>query len=60
MPVSVDELSKNSMGGTERMKYGLQDRISPKLLDKFQVICSRVREIDPKLIPIYWLHDLPK
>jgi len=60
MPVSVDELSKNSMGGTERMKYGLQDRISSELLDKFQVICSRVREIDPKLIPIYWLHDLPE
>ena len=60
MPVSVDELSKNSMGGTERMKYGLQNRISSELLDKFQVICSRVREIDPKLIPIYWLHDLPE
>jgi len=60
MPIAVDELSKNSMGGTERMKYGLQDRISPEILDKFQIICSRVREIDPKLIPIYWLHDLPE
>jgi glycosyltransferase involved in cell wall biosynthesis len=60
MPIATDELSKNSMGGTERMKYGLQERISPEILDKFQIICSRVREIDPKLIPIYWLHDLPE
>lgn len=60
MPIATDELSKNSMGGTERMKYGLQERIDPEILDKFQIICSRVREIDPKLIPIYWLHDLPE
>ena len=58
MPVSIDEFSKNSMGGTERMKFGLQERISPAILDKFLIICSRVREMDSSLIPIYWLHDL--
>lgn len=59
MPIATDELSQNAMGGTEQMKYGLQKRIDPEILDKFQIICSRVREVDPKLIPIYWLHDLP-
>ena len=60
MPIAEDELSKNAMGGTEQMKYGLQNRINPDVLDKFQIICSRVRDIDPSLIPIYWLHDLPQ
>lgn len=59
MPVSTDELSKNAFGGTEQMKYKLQEKINASLLDNFQIICSRVRDIDPKLIPIYWLHDLP-
>jgi glycosyltransferase involved in cell wall biosynthesis len=59
MPVSVDELSKNAMGGTERMKWALAEKINPEILDHFQIICSRVRDINPKLIPIYWLHDLP-
>jgi UDP-glucose:(glucosyl)LPS alpha-1,2-glucosyltransferase len=59
MPVAIDEISKNAMGGTEQMKYGLSKRLDAELLDKFQIICSRVRDIDPKLIPIYWLHDLP-
>lgn len=59
MPIATDELSANAMGGTENMKYGLAQRLDPDVLDKFQIICSRVRELDPKLIPIYWLHDLP-
>lgn len=58
MPVSIDEFSKNSMGGTELMKFKLLEKISPTVLDKFLIICSRVREMDPSLIPIYWLHDL--
>lgn len=60
MPIAQDELSKNAIGGTERMKNGLAERLDPEILDKFQIICSRVRDIDPKLIPIYWLHDLPE
>jgi glycosyltransferase involved in cell wall biosynthesis len=59
MPISTDEVSKNAMGGTERMKFTLGEKINPEILDKFQIICSRVREIDQNLIPIYWLHDLP-
>jgi glycosyltransferase involved in cell wall biosynthesis len=59
MPIAIDELSKNALGGTERMKYALAEKLDQTILDKFQIICSRVRDIDPKLIPIYWLHDLP-
>ena len=59
MPIAVDEVSKNALGGTEQMKYGLAQRLDSAILDKFQIICSRVREIDSNLIPIYWLHDLP-
>lgn len=59
MPIATDEVSKNAMGGTERMKFTLAQKIKPEILDHFQIICSRVRDIDSKLIPIYWLHDLP-
>lgn len=59
MPIATDELSKNAMGGTEMMKYGLQDRIDSKLLDHFHITASRYRgPLDGK-IELYWLHDLP-
>lgn len=56
--VTVDELSKDAMGGTELMKYGLYDRLSPDIKDKAQIICSRVREVDEDRPSILWLHDL--
>jgi len=56
--VETNEVDRNSMGGTELMKYGLHERLPGELLDNFQIICSRVREIDPKRIPILWCHDL--
>lgn len=57
--VTTDELSINAMGGTEIMKYGLHDRLRPELRDKVQIICSRVRDVDPDKPSILWLHDLP-
>jgi len=54
----INELNKNAMGGTELMMYGLKERIDPQLYDKFQIICSRVRDINPYKRKIYWLHDL--
>ena len=59
MPIATDELSKNAMGGTEMMKYGLQDRIAPNLLDHFHITASRYRGESPGKIELYWLHDLP-
>lgn len=59
MPFEENEISKNSQGGTESVKRGLAERLPPGLADDFQIICSRVREIDESKIRVYWLHDLP-
>jgi len=56
--VTVDELSKNAMGGTEMMKYGLYDRLPKSIRDQVQIICSRVREVDETKPTILWLHDM--
>lgn len=57
--IERNELSKNSMGGTELMATALAEKLDPELSSKFQIICSRVRDIDEDKIPILWLHDLP-
>lgn len=44
-------------GGTEMMMRGLKQRVSPDLLDQFNIICSRVRSIDQTKHNILWLHD---
>lgn len=42
------------------MAYALQEKLNPALLDKFQIIPSRVRNLDPSRKRILWLHDLPE
>lgn len=54
---SKDGTYKGAMGGTEMMMQGLKDRVSSDLLEQFQIICSRVRELDDKP-RVLWLHDL--
>lgn len=56
--VTTDELSKNAMGGTEMMKYGLYERLAPDIRDEVQIICSRVREVDSDRPSVLWLHDM--
>ena len=56
--IETNELDRNAMGGTELMKYGLYERLPKDLLERFQIIPSRVRDIEPGLIPILWNHDL--
>jgi len=56
--VTSDELSENAMGGTEMMKYGLYERLDPSIRDDVQIICSRVRDVDPDRPSILWLHDM--
>jgi glycosyltransferase involved in cell wall biosynthesis len=46
-----------SQGGTEQMVAGLKQRLPADLLDKFNIICSRVREVDSSKPNILWLHD---
>lgn len=59
MAFEENEISAKSQGGTEMMKRGLAQRLPEGLADDFQVICSRVRELDHSKIRVYWLHDLP-
>jgi glycosyltransferase involved in cell wall biosynthesis len=44
------------MGGTELMAEGLASRLD---LSSFQIVCSRVRELDESKYRIFWAHDLP-
>lgn len=59
MGFDVNEISKNSKGGTELMREGLEKRLDPSLIEDFQIIPSRVRELDETKIRVLWLHDLP-
>lgn len=59
MGFDVNEISQKSNGGTELMLRGLQQRLDPELIEDFQIIPSRVRELDEKKIRVLWLHDLP-
>lgn len=55
-----DELSANARGGTELMGERLERSIDPELLSNFQIIRSRVRELDETKVRVLWLHDLPE
>ena len=47
------------MGGTELIATTLADRLDPDLLKEFQIVHSRVRELDETKIRIWVAHDLP-
>lgn len=55
--LATDESSEKAQGGTEMMKHGLYERLSDDIKDGCQIICSRVREVDPARPSILWLHD---
>lgn len=55
-----NEISKNANGGTEIIKRKLAKIIDPTLLDNFQIISSRIRELQEDKIRILWSHDLPE
>ena len=55
-----NEISKNAFGGTEIAKRKLAKTIDLNLLTGTQIICSRIRELDPNAIRIFWGHDLPQ
>jgi UDP-glucose:(glucosyl)LPS alpha-1,2-glucosyltransferase len=54
-----NEISIKANGGTELAKRDLTRLLPTGLLDNFQIICSRVRDLDVSKIRIYWVHDLP-
>ena len=59
MSFEENEVSANANGGTELAKRQLAQKLPADLLENFQIVCSRVRELDESKIRIYWVHDLP-
>lgn len=53
-----NELTKNAKGGSELMAERLQFTIPQDLLSNFQIILSRVRDMDYTKHRILWCHDL--
>lgn len=64
----MDEFDENGMslysgtypqssGGTEQQYRRLMANLTDEQKSKYQIICSRVRKIDPNKKTILWLHD---
>ena len=53
-----NEISVNSQGGTELSKRSIAAKIPEEISSEFQVIASRLRELEEDKIRIYWVHDL--
>lgn len=60
MGFDTNEISVNSKGGTELLKMELEKRLPDNMVDDFQIIPSRVRNLENDKIRVYWLHDLPE
>jgi UDP-glucose:(glucosyl)LPS alpha-1,2-glucosyltransferase len=60
MGFDINEISEKSRGGTELLRMELEERLPVDLVDNFQIISSRVRELQNDKIRVYWLHDLPE
>ena len=54
-----NELNQNAMGGSEIIATNIAKRINPELLKEFQIVNSRVRNLDESKIRIFLAHDLP-
>ena len=54
MTFAHDSLAVNAKGGTELMKFALQEHVPSDLLDEFQIYVSRVEEpLDESKVRIY-------
>lgn len=53
-----NEISLKSQGGTEITKRSIAKMIPEELANEFQIIPSRVRDINEDKIRIYWQHDM--
>jgi UDP-glucose:(glucosyl)LPS alpha-1,2-glucosyltransferase len=57
-PNAREDMSKDAMGGTELMKHALYNKLPMNVLDKFNIIPSRVLgELPTDKKNILWLHD---
>ena len=59
MSIEFDKFSKKSIGGTEIIKYELQKRLPQNLLNKFQIVCDRIENLDKSKIRLFWVHLSP-
>jgi len=59
MSIDWNEISTKSFGGTEQMGRRLEKSLDKDLLKNFQIILSRVRDLDEDRVRILYLHDLP-
>ena len=57
--IQSNETNSAAMGGTELIAYKMAEILPKDLLHYFQIIHSRVREVDDSKIKILVLHDLP-
>lgn len=57
--MEFNELNRRANGGTENIHRALDAKLSPELLEKFQLIPSRVRKLDNRRKWVLVLHDLP-
>jgi glycosyltransferase involved in cell wall biosynthesis len=56
----LNDANRNSVGGTEITTKQIYDGTIPReLLEQFQIVPSRIRELDESRIRIYHGHDLP-
>ena len=56
---SFNEMQKKANGGTEQVCRMLEERLPKDLLNHFQIIPSRVGDLEKDKIRIYFVHDLP-
>lgn len=54
-----NETNENAMGGTELMATRLFDSFEPEFFNEFQIVFSRLRELDASKCRLYYAHDLP-
>jgi UDP-glucose:(glucosyl)LPS alpha-1,2-glucosyltransferase len=52
------EMTKNAMGGTELQMTWLYKNVDKTLLSNFQIIPSRVGDLDNTKLRVLWCHDL--
>ncbi len=56
--VEENEISAKSQGGTEITKRSIGKKIPDELAADFQIIPSRIRDLNEEKIRIYWAHDM--
>jgi glycosyltransferase involved in cell wall biosynthesis len=53
-----NEISVKANGGTELSKRSIAAKIPTEISNEFQIVPSRLRDLEEDKIRIYWLHDL--